>query len=459
MTRYIKRAFLLLSSLCVLNACSSFLEVDLPKSQLTNATVFDSYETANAALANIYAKIRDAGILSGTGGASSQMGSYADELIVYGNPSGPNMQFYNNALLPTMSAITEYWNNSYNQIYAANTLIAGVENSVSLTSNDKRQFTGEALFLRALVHFYLVNLFGDVPYIKTTDYELNRKVSRLSTNVVYENIIADLKNAQILLPETYSSAERSRVNRHVCKAFLARVYLYGKSYADAENEASAVLNQKALFSLENDLTKTFLIPSKETILQLQSAVSGQNTKEAGIFIFVAGPPASLSLTPNLINSFQTNDLRKANWIKSVTKGLDTWYHAFKYKEQTNTAVSKEYSVLFRLAEQYLIRAEARAQQGNLTGAKEDLNMIRSRAGIGNTTAATKEEILDAILKERRLELFTEHGHRFLDLKRFDKLDSQLSGLKLGWNSTDRLLPIPQNELNANPNLLPQNLGY
>jgi hypothetical protein len=335
----------------------------------------------------------------------------------------------------------------------------GLENSKNLSAENKNQLLGEALFIRALVHFYLMKLFGDVPYIKTTDYQKNSKVTRTQSDEAYKNIIADLQYAILLLSETYSSIERIRSNKLVCKALLARVYLCHKSYEQASNEASSVLNQTGLFSLEQDLNKVFLITSKETIWQLQPAAAGQNTLEGSLFIFQAGPPTTMSLNPVLVNSFSTGDLRKTNWIRPIIKGTDTWYHAFKYKERNNTATSKEYSIVFRLAEQYLIRAEARAQQGDLIGAKEDLNKIRNRAGLSNTTAITKDEILNAILLETRWEFFTEHGHRFFDLKRFNKLDTALSGVKPGWNSTDSLFPIPQNELSTNPNLRPQNPGY
>ena len=92
------------------------------------------------------------------------------------------------------------------------------------------------------------------------------------------------------------------------------------------------------------------------------------------------------------------------------------------------------------------------------GAKEDLNKIRNTAGLNNTTANDKTEILDDILQERRLEFFTEQGHRFFDLKRFEKLDSALA-VKSGWNATDKLWPLPQSELLVNPFLRPQNPGY
>ena len=95
----------------------------------------------------------------------------------------------------------------------------------------------------------------------------------------------------------------------------------------------------------------------------------------------------------------------------------------------------------------------------MSGATADLDAIRTLAGLPNTTAVTQQELLDAILQERRVELFTEGGHGFFDLKRAQQLDAALDAIKPGWNSTDALLPLPEAELLLNPNLLPQNPGY
>jgi hypothetical protein len=458
MKHQLSKYFLWLSIIMVLSSCDSFVEVDLPKSQLTNVAVFNDNLTANAALADIYAKLRDGGLLGGSTGISVQLGAFTDEITVSSGSLLSSLIFYNNTLLPSTPSITDYWNSGYNQIYAANSLIEGVDASGALSSENKKLLIGQALFIRGLLHFYLTNLFGDIPYIKDTDYKKNSVVSRIPNEVVYQNIITDLKDAYLLLPESYTSAERITPNKAVCAALLARVYLYNKDYIQAEAQASLLLGQTTQFTL-NEPAKVFLNTSKETIWQFHSGVAGQNTKEAQTFIFLTGPPLNFSLTPSLVNAFSSNDYRKENWIKMVSNGTNTWYHAYKYKEQNNTTPSKEYTIVLRLAEQYLIRAEARAQQDNLTSAKEDLNKIRERAGLGNTPAATKTEILEAILKERQLEYFTEYGHRFFDLKRFDKLDANLAGIKPGWNTTDRLFPIPEKELLVNPNLRPQNLGY
>lgn len=452
--------FSLVVLLMAANSCDSFVEVDQPKSQLVSTIVFEDYGTATAALTDIYSKIRDKGILTGTNtGISNQLGNYTDEIIPYGTPSNPSLNFYTNSILPSTPAIAEYWNSAYNSIYAANSVIEGTHKSNALSIEQKNLLTGEALFIRAFLHFYLVNLYGDVPYIAQTDYRKNSTVTRDPVKTIYNNIISDLTESIAMLPASYSPTERSRPNKLVARALLARTYLFAGFFPEAANEASSLLNQTPLFSLEENTADVFLIASKETIWQLQSQTSGQNTQEAEVFIFQSGPPPLVALNNALVNSFADNDLRKSNWIKAVYDENSIWYHPYKYKEKNFTSVSKEYSIVFRLAEQYLIRAEARVQQGDLLGAKEDLNRIRHRAGLSDTYAVTKEEILEAILNERRWEFFTEQGHRFFDLKRFNKLDQQLSSLKPGWNPTDNLLPIPQSELSTNPNLRPQNPGY
>ncbi|TBX68353.1 RagB/SusD family nutrient uptake outer membrane protein [Flavobacterium silvisoli] len=437
--------------------CESFVAVDLPSSQLSLATVFEEPATANAAMTDIYAKMRDNGLLTGYGyGMHAALGLYADELDYYG---GGTAFFYTNTLLPNNGDVSLWWSSSYNQIYAANAVYEGVSASAKLSQPIKDQLMGEALFVRGMLHFYLVNLYGDVPYITTTDYGQNQKVHRMSVAEVYTRIIADLEMAQTLLPTSYVGGNRVRPNRFVATALLARVYLYHGDYAAASNAASAVLNEAGTYTLDSDLDTAFLKDSPGTLWQFSPPAEGRNTEEGSTYIFVAGPPPFAALRNELINAFETGDLRKTHWVKAVTDGSSTWYHAYKYKEPTATGTSMEYSIVLRLSEQYLIRAEARAKQGFLTGAKEDLDVIRNLAGLLNTTAVTQQEILSAIVQERRVEFFTEGGHRFFDLKRAQQLDAVLSPIKPGWSSTDALLPLPESELLLNPNLLPQNPGY
>jgi hypothetical protein len=442
----------------IMSACDSFIDVDLPNSQLTAKSVFEEKATANAVMTNIYSKIRDTGLLTGSpSGLSHLLGIYTDELDFYGAlPSGP--VFYNNSLIASNPDVKEFWNNSYSQIYAANSIIEGVSNSVKLANADRDQLTGEALFVRALLHFCLANVYGSVPYITTTDYAVNRFAIRVPVAVVYADAKADLEKAITLLPKDYIAPNRIRPNKYAAHALLARVNLYAGLWDEASNEASAVLNNTSVYVYEEDLDKTFLKESTATIWQLDSGFSGGNTLEALTFNFTSGPPPISALTNDFMSSFTADDQRKAHWTEAITDGTSTWYHPFKYKF-SNTETSHENSIILRLGEIYLIRAEARAHSGDLIGAKEDLNKIRHTAGLENTLAATQDEILNAILQERRLELFTEFGHRFFDLKRFNRIQTVLSVLKPGWDIHDDLFPIPEAELNLNPNLKPQNPGF
>lgn len=444
--------------MCMLTACSDFVEVDQPNSQLTNAAVFESATTGNAAMAEVYAQMRENGFASGRWyGLSATMGVYADELVSYQNGPFTTAPFYNNSLLASDDFVALLWNGSYNQIYACNTILEGVAQSISLPDAVKDQLQGEALFARSYVYLHLLNTFGDVPYITTTDYVANSAVTRTAAELVYQNIIADLQTAVGLLPASDFSGDRTRPNRYGAQALLARAYLYYGDYAEAANMASAVLND-GQYVLETDPDAVFLTVSTETIWQIASGGQGSNTIEGSTFIFQSGPPTVVSLTDDFVSSFELGDLRRESWVKEVTNGSEIWYHPYKYKQDTFTGYSMEYSVQLRAAELYLIRAEARARQGELSIAKDDMEIIRSRAGLPPSAAVTQDEILNAILEQRRFELFAEQGHRFFDLKRFGKLDEVL-GWKPGWNSTDGLWPLPQTELLANPFLIPQNPGY
>jgi len=441
-------------------SCDSFTETDLPKTQLIKTAVFQDVKTATAALSDCYAQMRDYSMISGNSdGLSSLLGNYADELTYYGVSDSPLQNFYNHTLLPSNSGVSVLWNSSFNQIYAANAIVEGVDNSTAITGDNRNRLKGEALFIRAFTHFNLVNLFGDIPYISSTDYKTNTMISKQTQADVYNQIIADLLEAKELLPETYTSAQRIRPNKYTVSALLARVYLYTENWQLAENESSVIINKTALYQWQDNLDLVFLKDSPSTIWQLHPGVAGLNTIEGRTFIFTSAPPNIEAISPELFNAFEAGDQRKNHWLGSVNDGTDTYYFPFKYKLDTNSGTSQEYSIIFRLEEQYLIRAEARIHLGKLAEAKNDINKIRQRATLANTTASTSEELSQAVLQERRVELFTEFGHRWFDLKRTGKTGTVLSVIKPAWKDRDNLLPLPASELLANSHLLPQNQGY
>jgi len=450
--------YIILIAATIITACDNFVQVDLPESLLTGSQVFDDPNTVRAALANTYSKLRDEGILAGRGsGSGTSFGLYSDELISYGLAGSAIDNIYNNTLPPANPTAQSYWNTAYHQIYCANAVIEGLNNSKTINESEKKLFKGEALFIRALVHFYLCNIFGSVPYVSTTDLETNKRIPRTSSDKIYSYIINDLLQAEELLPVKYVSSERTIPNRAAAVALLARIYLYNKNWAEAANSASALINDSS-YNLNDPLDMVFLKGSASTIWQFKPSSDKANAYESSSYIFTSVPPPSVSLKNELIAAFEPGDNRRQQWIKEVNGGAKTYYHPYKYRHNTTTTVSVEYSVVLRIAEQYLIRSEARAQQGDLIGALEDLNKIRRKAGLPESNASSIPMVLNSIENERRVELFTEYGHRFFDLKRTGRLEL-LSTMKPGWDQNDIMWPIPENELLSNPALLPQNPGY
>lgn len=441
-------------------ACEDLIEVDKPKTQLIKSTVFEDDLTAVSAISGLYVLLTSS---SSSFNSITYMGALsADELTVQGG--NDQYQFFQNELSSTSPTVNAIWSSAYTQISYANSAIEGLAKSTHVTPALRNQLLGEARFLRAFHHFYLVNLYGDVPYITTTDYRVNGFVSRMPVADVYDKIIEDLLAAKAQLADdySYSIGERVRVNKWVASALLARVYLFKGDWLHAEEQANAVIGKSSVYSLSTDLTKVFLKNSNETIWQLIPPVPQKFTGEGGMFIRLSYSAELPVLSDTLYKAFETGDQRKAQWVAEGSNNTLTWHYPFKYKESNSTGTGAEYATVFRLAEMFLVRAEARAWQNKLTGlnsAESDLNTIRVRAGLSPTTATTREQLLLAIEQERRVELFTEWGHRWLDLKRTSRADDVLPAIKPNWDDTDVLYPIPFNDLQLNPNLKPQNDGY
>jgi starch-binding outer membrane protein, SusD/RagB family len=447
--------------------CKKFVLVDPPVTQLVTASVFSNNGTATSAQTGIYQ------LMIGESFARSlETGLMGDELTSY----GVDMNFYTNSLIASNNAGP--WGNAYSYIYQANAIIEGLQNNSSISLAIKQQLTGESIFVRAFWHFYLANLYGDVPVVTSTNYATNSVLPRSPKSEVYRQIITDLTNAQSLLnsnfvdaSDTTITSDRVRPTKWAAAALLARAYLYtGNNWDSAEAQSTLVIQNASLFSLVPILDSVFLANSSEAIWQLALPLPSRTnaTPDGNSYIMIAGPYVGYTpISTQLWNSFETGDERKTNWVGTFTDTTTTpftnYYFPNKYKVRVSDAVS-EYVMVLRLAEQYLIRAEARAEQGNLLGAANDLNVIRNRAGLPNTTAVTQVDLLTAILHERQVELFTEWGHRWFDLIRTGNANSIMSvvtPLKGGLWSNDGhklLYPIPQSEIQANHNLT-QNPGY
>jgi hypothetical protein len=265
------------------------------------------------------------------------------------------------------------------------------------------------------------------------------------------------------LPADYLTApgfdrDRTRPNRAAALALLARVELWLGQWAAADSASTAVIGDGRYF-LEPNLDSVFLATSREAIWQLQPVSASIATADGQLFLRQAPPGRpGFFLTPSLLAAFEAGDARWGHWVKStVYKGV-SYFYPYKYKQLTAGAADPEYEMVLRLAELYLIRAEARGRQGDIAGWLADLNLVRARAGLGGVMVAGPADLLTAIAHERQVELFTEWGHRFLDLKRTGQADAVLSASKSGWQSSDALWPIPAAELAASPGMI-QNAGY
>lgn len=444
-------------SLCNFS-CSEFIEIDPPRTDLVREAVFANDATTIAAISNVYFQMQSGNFAGGAlRGISFICALSSDEMLNYNTSSffAQNLnQFNQNSLLANNSFNADFWSELYQYIYKANAIIEGLSSSTGVSENLKKQVEGEAKFIRAFSHFYLVNLYGDVPLTITTDYIANQSNPKTPKADVYQQIIADLKDAQNLLAEDYSfsSNERVRPNKWAATALLARVYLFTEDWINAEAEASAVINNTTRYNLA-DLNNVFFKNSEEAIWQLSNAIGGYPQDIFTFYIF--GAPTNGALQSDFVNAFEAGDSRKNLWISSV--GSAPYYFPIKYQSFTS---GTEYSTILRLAEQYLIRAEARAKQGKIMGAnsaESDINVIRNRAGLANTEANTETAIVAAIEQERKVELFTEWGHRWLDLKRAGLVDAVLGPIKPQWVSTAALYPIPESQVLNSPII--QNAGY
>lgn len=473
--------------------CKKFVDVGGPVTSTNGEGVYTTDNTAIAVLTGIYINLSRGGInpnfAQGQRSISLLSGLSSDEFELYSGAEQAYSGYYSNALFASSTGDigSEYWGPLYNYIFTCNSAIEGLNNSKNLTVTVKDQLLGEAKFLRAFFYFYLVNLFGDVPIVTTTEHTKTMSLDRSASIQVYQQIIDDLRDAEEMLNVDFldgnlqpykAQKERVRPTKWAAKALLARVYLYTKDYANAEIKATDLISNTLSFSLltPNDVFKK---NSNEAIWQIQPVTAGFNTQDARTFVIPSSGFSSTNpvrLSSFLLSQFDASDNRRknGNWVNSITISNVQYYYPYKYKintqnsSVTTTALLNEYLMVLRLGEQYLIRAEAKAMQGKFQEAIDDINAIRlHHAGFASSLPApvSQSDAINIILRERQIELFSEWGHRWLDLKRTGTIGSvmsQVTPVKSGgtqqWKSSQQYYPIPFLELQKNQALI-QNEGY
>ena len=474
---------LLFSILFLTSGCKKFLDVPLPTDKFAADGAYISDNSAAAVVTGIISTAASAPVYGSANSYESiafRSSLYVDDLTpiqlaTVNNAAAVHSAFYLDAI---SSANSTQWPTLYKQIYNCNLVIEGVTKNKDNLSK-ANQWLGEALFLRAFSFFDLVNLYGDVPLTLTSSYVANNVLGRTSKDVVYKQIIEDLKLAESYLGTSYLdgigkvTVNRARPNQYVVNALLARVYLYTGDWANAEAQATKVIGNTTNFQLVAP-SLAFLANSSETIWALAPPTV---TAVRDYFIYNGGAPASAAtqaalavftpaaMSQSLLDAFEPNDARFTNWVRSSTTiaapAGGTFYFPAKYKSAVN---GTEFNIILRLGEQYLIRSEARARQNNVSGAVQDLNAIRLRARPATPIGALPDysptisqlDCINAIMKERRTELFSESGHRFYDLKRTGVIDEVMTTVALNkgttWASWKQIWPIPAIDPIVNPNL-------
>lgn len=353
----------------------------------------------------------------------------------------------NSQLIPVFTGIYRTINNANQVIRAAETLTDPM-----LTTQNREQYKGEAYFLRALAYFDLSRLWGGVqiitePTLTSLD---NIDVSRSTLAQTWDQVLLDLNTAETLLPET---TNRNRATRKTVFALKARLYLYRKDWANAEFFAGKLIsdNNYELISPYNSFFATNAKNTRESIFELAYSATDQNAHSHWW-----QPPANSGRREwaptdelvNLLNNPLTGGNRNSMIARTAPPG-NLWYGNMYYRNpRTDPAF------ILRIAEMYLIRAEARAQLGKTSEGLTDLNAVRIRAGLAPSAASTPEELLLEVEQERRLE-FAFEPHRWFDLVRTARIDDVM-----GVTDQNRwVMPIPVNEIHASNGILEQNPGY
>jgi len=440
----------------ILTSCTKTIEIPSnPKNAIFADRIFADSADIIATVSGVYSNFATSASYAqfASGSITINTGLTSDELVVGPNAYGAT-EFYTNTISPDNSTVRSMWSDAYKNIFQMNFCIEGITTSSVISDKLKRQLIGELKVDRALYYYHMINIWGAVPIITSIDYKVNQKIPRSSVADVLNFILSDLTDAQQALTNTYPSAGRKRPNLYVAQALLSKVYLYLGQYQNAITAANSVI-ASPLYQLE-PLRTVFLSGSKEAIWQLPAKSTYQQTPEGASFIpFGSTSEPDYQLSPQLVNAFETNDPRLTNWTGINTVGTTKYYYPYKYKNNDPTQTPAEDYMILRLADIYLVRAEAFAQLEKYPEAMADLNKVRDRAAdrvdINTTVKATA---LNAILHERQVELFCEWGNRWIDLKRTNTVNAVLSAAKPSWKPSAALFPIPFNELQANPNLTP-----
>ncbi len=499
--------FLLFSSSCK----KSFLEQKDPNAIVLSAD-FRSPNDVLLAVNGIYQSLRSSNNIGENSGLWTDERS--DDTGRNDNQSnaGEPFQFNNFSLIPSNTYLKSHWVSLYGTISRANVVLSNIDLVTFSDPNLKLQYAAEAKFLRALMYFHLVRLWGDVPLVTkqlVTADDVAASTFREKQATVYAQIVADLSDVitNSPLPNLQSGANIGRVSKAAANALLGQVYLTMATTLDQAsrttnlNNAKTYLmnayNMKTFTSLSTipytdvfDVTKKstcpeliFQIVNKQGDVTYSSSIAANNqAKGENINSLITSSGSGGNVTHDLINEYEAADPRMAYSVKFANDPIVKDWFITKFRDASPAASNLGYGGndwnLIRFADVILMLAEVNMYLGDNATAIQYLNMVRLRAGmpayavsVTNASFSTKFPTLKlAILHERRVELAFEH-HRWFDLLRFFTTDELVSYFKSknqadfgaaqlsNFNTKDRYYPIPFDEYKLDPAKMYQNPGY
>lgn len=442
----------------------SFFDLE-PASSVTIDKVYKTASDYNVAVIGCYAKLQS------QVNFYTECCEYRSDNLSLGAPTAGTQDRYDIDHFtekPSNGILSSYWANFNNNVYRCNLLLDQID-GVNFAENLKKQYKGEAMFIRALNYFNMYRIWGGVPATKHVVSAAEAlKVARYSDEQMFDLIAGDLKEIvdNNYLPETYSSADMGRATSGAAKALLGKVYLTFHKWTEAKDILSQLIGK---YQLVSPIAQVFNVDNKNNneiifAVHFNKEIEGEGHS---YWYNLTNASDDTNQTSSLLNTFPTGDARKdlITYVQ-VEKNVRLMNKFYDTKSPTFKTVGND-QILLRYADVLLMYAEALneiqydASEGSL--ALKYLNAVRQRAGISNLTVKqlpTQEKFRKGILVERQRE-FPYEGQRWFDLVRMGFAKSVMAENGVEIKDYQLLFPIPQQEIEkvGDKSILWQNPGY
>lgn len=442
----------------------SFFDLE-PASSVTIDKVYKTASDYNVAVIGCYAKLQS------QVNFYTECCEYRSDNLSLGAPTAGTQDRYDIDHFtekPSNGILSSYWANFNNNVYRCNLLLDQIDGA-NFAENLKKQYKGEAMFIRALNYFNMYRIWGGVPATKhVVSAAETLKVARYSDEQMFDLIAGDLKEIvdNNYLPETYSSADMGRATSGAAKALLGKVYLTFHKWTEAKDILSQLIGK---YQLVSPIAQVFNVDNKNNneiifAVHFNKEIEGEGHS---YWYNLTNASDDTNQTSSLLNTFPTGDTRKdlITYVQ-VEKNVRLMNKFYDTKSSTFKTVGND-QILLRYADVLLMYAEALneiqydASEGSL--ALKYLNAVRQRAGISNLTVKqlpTQEKFRKGILVERQRE-FPYEGQRWFDLVRMGFAKSVMAENGVEIKDYQLLFPIPQQEIEkvGDKSILWQNPGY